>query len=109
MSEEEIIYTNKEVSLLLTDTDAAKDQNNQIRERSALINLGRILGYVKNKFRTLSKGYLTTLTIKMNCLLNEHEDMIINMLFIEDFYKLPLHINDPVVGYLAHFRLKIGK
>lgn len=109
MSEEEIIYTNKEVSLLLIDTEAAKKQVNQIKERSALINLSHMLRLVKTRFQTLSEGYLITLTNKMSCPLNEHHDMIINMLFKEDIYKLPLHINDPIVGYIANFRLKIGK
>lgn len=109
MSEEEIIYTNKEVSLLLIDTEAAKEQVNQIKERSALINLSHMLRLVKKRFQTLSEGYLTTLTSKMSYPLNEHHVMIINILFREDLYKLPLHINDPVVGHIAQFRLKIGK
>lgn len=109
MNEEEIIYTNKEVSLLLIDTEAAKEQINQLKERSALINLSHILRLVKNRFQTLSKNYLEVLYSKLNCSLNEYHDMIINLLFIEDLYKLPLHINDPVVGHIAQFRLKLGK
>ena len=108
MTKNEIIYTNYETSILL---DMIRDSVPKIEPHSlytCMYNLRSILNIIKINYRTLSEGYFKTIMKKHDYKLEE-TDKIINILFHEDQYKLPLLINDPLVGPIAIFRLKLGK
>jgi hypothetical protein len=109
MTEKDIIYTNYETSILLGMIRKAVVNVEPHSLYNCMDNLRSVLGYIANNYKTLSEGYFTTIIKKHECNLGENTDKIIDILFHKDKYKLPLLINDPLVGPIAIFRLKLGK
>lgn len=75
-----------------------------------------ILYELKTNFRTLTREYLyTRAKIRDKRVYGskffESDDFnkIIHILFDENLDMMPLYINDPIIGFLATWRLKLGK
>lgn len=109
MTKNEIIYTNYETSILLGMIRKALVNVEPHSLYRCMGNLLTVLGIIVRNYRTLSEGYFTTIIKKHRSNLGENTEKIINVLFHEDKYKLPLLINDPLIGPIAIFRLKLGK
>ena len=112
MRDKEIIYTNGEVRLLISVLEVAQkglygshSNSNSI----ALSDLIHVLYTIKNKYQTLSEVNLAITQERMKHIDGDVYVRIVNVLFYEEFYKLPLLINDPVLGCFAQFRLQLGK
>lgn len=109
MTENSIIYTNYETSILLGMTTDSLLKIEPQSLYNCMYNLRSILSVIKNNYRTLSEGYFNTIMKKHEYKLDEETDKVINVLFHEDKYRLPLLINEPLLGPIAIFRLKLGK
>lgn len=112
MSDKEIIYTNGEVRLLINVLEAAQkgvQSSYTNRDSIALSDLIHVLYTIKSKYQTLSEVNLAVTQGKMKHIDGDVYVRVMKVLFYEEFYKLPLLINDPVLGCFAQFRLQLGK
>lgn len=112
MSNKEIIYTNGEVRLLINVLEAAQKgvhDSHSNKNSIALSDLIHVLYTIKNKYQTLSEVNLAVTQGKMRHIDGDIYVRVVNVLFYEDLYKLPLLINDPVLGCFAQLRLQLGK
>lgn len=103
MSANGIVYSNSEVRLLLSTVNRATEQ------RSELMSLSFFLKLITNRYRSLSEGYLKALECAHENRYKGDFSGIHKILFHENINRIPLLINDPIVGFIARFRLKIGK
>jgi hypothetical protein len=75
-----------------------------------------VLKRISKKFHTLSEGYYWVLVKiydknKTEGISNssEYDLKISSTLFCEEIDKMPLLLNDPVLGVIAKFRLQVGR
>jgi hypothetical protein len=120
---EEIIYSRGEVSQLLKATiEHLRDMDFGV-ERDAIDDLMDALNTVARKYQTMSQTYLRVLLVKRKnrnflgdsrsaSYKKDHEtsmEEILRVLFLEDLGKMPLLMNNPMVGCVALFRLRVGR
>lgn len=120
---EERIYSRGEVSHLLKDTIThLRDMEFGI-ERDAVNDLMGALSTVARKYQTMSEVYIRVLLdkrrkrsyiedTKSESYKEEHEknlNEILRVLFLEDLGKMPLLMNNPMVGHIAKYRLRVGR
>ena len=118
---EEIIYSRGEVSQLLKATITHLRDMDFSTDRNAVTDFTNILKYLTKKHRTLSEGFFDVLVKRSRITFLRYADdnskvfyddcmsEILRVLFQEDLGKIPLLMNNPVTGYLAMFRLRIGR
>jgi hypothetical protein len=115
VTDKEIIYTNGEVRLLIQKVEESHKENynsttdNRRSSGTALSDLSHSLIRIKKKYQTLSEVNLSVTQGILKNIDGDSYDRIVRTLFHEDQYKLPLLINDPLLGCLAQFRLQLGR
>lgn len=109
MNKKELIFRSGEVALLLSRVNRQEMDLDFGNERNALSSLSAALRTIYRKYGTLSEGYLQVLLRKPIADYDKHLYHINHTLFHEEFDKLPLLLNDPVVGVIANFRLQVGR
>jgi hypothetical protein len=120
---EELIYSRGEVSQLLKATITHLRDMNFNTDRDAVEDLMDALKSAAREYRTVSEIYLGVLinkhkkrafleNIKNISYKKDYEKImkdIFRVLFQEEIGKMPLLMNNPVIGYIAMFRLRIGR
>jgi hypothetical protein len=121
MNNSEIIYSNGEVALLLKETSTQLKVLGLGEDYNALEDLRQFLKDICKNYRTLSEGYLNVLIDKQKrkdsklysedrkSYLGKHKDEIFKILFHENLDKMPLLLNNKVIGHIALVRLKLNR
>jgi hypothetical protein len=78
-------------------------------EANALHDFLNVMKYIVRKFGTLSEGNFEVLSRRIGGSAGKYYSKINSILFQEDFDKMPLLLNDSVVGMIARLRLQIGR
>jgi hypothetical protein len=120
MSETEIFYTAGETNLLykmLSDHVKGKKYNDKLEYLQ--FRLLKIVKMIVLRYKSLSEVYYLSFFMNKNVFVDKDHHKVtldsdshkytMHLLFHENLDKIPLLLNDPILGILAKFRLNVGK